>query len=95
MEIKNNEFSRQFETTVEGKTISVEYSLQERKLFLTRVNIPEGMEIDEETISEFIKGILEFAEEKRYRVVPTHPKIAAFFKKNPKYKEMLPPGIRI
>ena len=95
MEIKNNEFSRQFETTVEGKTISVEYSLQERKLFLTRVNIPEGTEIDEDTISEFIKGILELAEEKRYRVVPTHPKIAAFFKKNPKYKEMLPPGIRI
>ena len=95
MEIKDNEFSRQFETVTDGKTMSVEYSIQERKLFLTRVNIPEGMETDEETISEFIKEILALAEEKRFRVVPTHPKIAAFFKKNPKYKEMLPPGIRI
>lgn len=95
MEIKDNEFSRQFETVTDGKTMSVEYSIQERKLFLTRVNIPEGLEADEETVSEFIKEILALAEEKRFRVVPTHPKIAAFFKKNPKYKEMLPPGIRI
>lgn len=95
MEIKDNEFSRQFETVADGKIMSVEYSIQERKLFLTRVNIPEGLETDEETVSEFIKEILALAEEKRLRVVPTHPKIAAFFKKNPKYKEMLPPGIRI
>jgi hypothetical protein len=95
MEIKDNEFSRQFETMTGGKIMSVEYSIQERKLFLTRVNIPEGIETDEETVSDFIKEILALAEEKRFRVVPTHPKIAAFFRKNPKYKEMLPPGIRI
>jgi len=95
MEIKDNEFSRQFETITEGKIMSVEYSIQERKLFLTRVNEPEGTEVNEETLSDFIKGILEIAEEKRLRVVPTHSKVTAFFRKNPKYKEMLPPGIRI
>jgi hypothetical protein len=94
MEIKDNEFSRQFETTADGKMLSIEYSVQERKLFLTRVNLPEGFE-NEELVSEFIKNILDLAEEKRLRVVPTHPKVAAFFKKNPKYKEMLPPGIRL
>lgn len=94
MEIKDNEFSRQFETTADGKMLSIEYSVQERKLFLTRVNLPEGFENDE-LVSEFIKNILDLAEEKRFRVVPTHPKVAAFFRKNPKYKEMLPPGIRL
>lgn len=94
MEIKDNEFSRQFETTAEGKMLSIEYSVQERKLFLTRVNLPEGFD-NEELLSDFIKTILEKAEEKRQRVVPTHPKVAAFFRKNPKYKEMLPPGIRL
>lgn len=93
MEIKDNEFSRQFETTVDGKMLSVEYSIQERKLFLTRVNVPEGM--DEEHLTELLKLILETAEEKRMKVVPTHPKVAAFFRKNPRYKEMLPPGIRL
>ena len=94
MEIKDNEFSRQFETTVEGKMISIEYSVQERKLFLTRVNIPEGIE-EEPAVSDFLKEILAVAEERRWRVVPTHPKVAAFFRKNPRYKELLPPGIRL
>lgn len=94
MEIKDNAFSRQFETTADGKMLSIEYSMQERKLFLTRINVPEGFD-NEELLSEFIKNILDIAEEKRQKVVPTHPKVAAFFKKNPKYKEMLPPGIRL
>ena len=95
MEIKDNEFSRQFEATVNGKMITVEYSSQERKIFLTKINIAEDMSYDDEEVSDFLKEILALAEEKRLRVVPTHPKIAAFFKKNPQYKEMLPPGIRI
>lgn len=94
MEIKDNEFSRQFETDVDGKMLAIEYSIQERKLFLTKVLLPEGFD-NEEVVSEFIKNILDIAEEKRLRVVPTHPKIAAFFRKNPRYKEMLPPGIRL
>ncbi len=94
MEIKDNEFSRQFETTVNGKMASIEYSVQERKLFLTRINVPEGVE-EEPFVSDFLKDILEIAEERRFRVVPTHPKVAAFFRKNPRYKDMLPPGIRL
>jgi len=94
MDIKDNEFSRQFETIVDGKMLSIEYSVQERKLFLTKVNLPDGFD-NEELLSEFIKTILDTAEERRFRIVPTHPKVAAFFRKNPKYKELLPPGIRL
>ena len=94
MEIKDNEFSRQFETTINGKMASIEYSVQERKLFLTRVNVPEGVEEDP-FVSDFIKDILQIAEDRRFRVVPTHPKVAAFFRKNPKFKDLLPPGIRL
>lgn len=94
MEIKDNTFSRQFETTVGESRLTIEYSIQERKLFLTRINLPEDFD-NEDVVSEFIKNILDIADEKRLRVVPTHPKVAAFFRKNPKYKEMLPPGIRL
>lgn len=94
MEIKDNEFQRQFETTVDNQMLSVEYSVQERKLFLTRVNTPENFEKDD-FVNDFLKEILAIAEEKKLRVVPVHPKVASFFKKNPVYKEMLPPGIRI
>lgn len=94
MIIKNNEFSRQFETTVDGQLLTVEYSFQEKKIFLSKVNIPEQFE-GSETMSDFLKQILLVAEEKKWKVVPIHPKVAAFFRKNPVYRELLPPGIKI
>lgn len=94
MEIKDNTFSRQFETFSDGKLVTVEYSFQERKIFLTKVNVPDGFE-NEEFVSDFLKEIMAIAEERKLKVVPTHPKVAAFFRKNPVYKELLPPGIRI
>ena len=94
IEIKDNTFARQFETLVDGKLISVEYSFQEKKIFLTKINTPENFE-NQPIIDTMLKNIMELSTEKKFRVVPIHPKIAVFFKKNPKYKELLPPGIRI
>jgi hypothetical protein len=93
MEIKDNTFSRQFETTINNKLIAIEYSQQERKLFLTKINAPEDFE--DSLLNDFFIAILSHAEEKKFKVVPTHPKIASFFRKNPSYKHLLPPGIRI
>jgi hypothetical protein len=94
MEIKDNTFARQFETIVTEGIVSVEYSFQEKKIFLTKINTPEGF-VDEEFISNLLTNIMEIAIEKRFKVVPILPKIVAFFKKNPIYKELLPPGIRL
>ncbi|MCG2610508.1 N-acetyltransferase [Flavobacterium sp. SM15] len=93
MEIKNNELLRQFENQTDKGLLSVEYSIQERKLFLTKLNCNDAL--DEDTVTEFLKSIMAIAEEKKYRVVPTNPKITSFFRKNPSYKELLPPGIKI
>ena len=94
MEIKDNTFARQFETTVEEGLVSVEYSFQEKKIFLTKINVPESYE-NEEFITNFLKNIMEIATERKFKVVPILPKIVVFFKKNPVYKELLPPGIRL
>ena len=94
LEIKDNAFARQFETIVEKGLVTVEYSFQEKKIFLTKLNTPEGF-INEEFISNFLKNIMEIAIERKLKVVPILPKIVAFFKKNPIYKELLPPGIRL
>lgn len=93
MKIKNNELLRQFELETETGMLSVEYSMQERKIFLTKLKGIENAVQDQ--ASDFLKEVLSFAESKRLRVVPTHPKIVSFFRKNPVYKELLPPGIRI
>jgi len=94
LEIKDNAFARQFETKVEAGIISLEYSFQEKKIFLTKINVPENYD-DEDFISTFLKNIMEIAIEKKLKVVPILPRTVVFFKKNPIYKELLPPGIRI
>ncbi|MBT9188438.1 MULTISPECIES: GNAT family N-acetyltransferase [Zobellia] len=94
VEIIDNSFLRQFETTVEGTLAKIEYSSQERKVFLTKLVVPE--EITKDGFKEdFIKSVLHHIQEQNLRVVPTSPQIAGFLRKNRQYKEMLPVGIRI
>lgn len=94
IEIKDNTFARQFETTVKEGLVTVEYSFQEKKIFLTKINVPDDFD-DEMFISNFLHNIMTIAIEKKLKVVPILPKIVVFFKKNPIYKELLPPGIRL
>jgi hypothetical protein len=94
VELTNNEFLRQFETTVEGSLARIEYAEQERKIFLTKLIIPK--EIDNIEFEEnFIKTVLEFISEKNLRVVPTSPQIAGFVRRNKSYKSLLPVGIKL
>jgi hypothetical protein len=94
IEVKDNPFARQFETTTEKGLVTIEYSFQEKKIFLTKINVPDSFD-DEVFISNFLKEIMAIAIERKLKVVPILPKIVVFFKKNPIYKEMLPPGIRL
>ena len=93
MEIKDNELLRQFEIITETGLVVIEYSVQERKLFLTK--FCNNNNEDEELHHEFIKTVLELAEERKLKVVPTHAKFISFFRKNRKYRELLPPGLMI
>jgi hypothetical protein len=94
IEIKDNTFARQFETISENGLVTVEYSFQEKKIFLTKINVPDSFD-DEEFISNLLRNIMAIAIERKLKVVPILPKIVVFFKKNPVYKELLPPGIRL
>tara|TARA_E500000178_G_C16958605_1_gene724899 strand:- start:71 stop:364 length:294 start_codon:yes stop_codon:yes gene_type:complete len=90
----NNEFLRQFEIEVNNSLARIEYSEQERKIFLTKIYIPE--EIKDDTFEDaFIVKVLEFISEKNLRVVPTSPKIARFVRSNRRYKQLLPVGIKL
>ena len=94
VELTNNEFLRQFETTVNGSLARIEYAEQERKIFLTKLIIPEEIE-NTEFEENFIKTVLEFISEKKLRVVPTSPQIASFVRRNKSYKSLLPVGIKL
>ena len=92
--IYDNEFLRQFEVRTDGKLAKIEYSVQEKKVFLTKLIIPENMEKDDFK-NRFIRSVLEEIEKRNMRMVPTSPEIARFLRANREYKELLPAGIRI
>lgn len=92
--VHNNDFLRQFESKADGVLAKIEYALQERKIFLTKMVIPEGIE-DDDFKESFIKAVLNQIEEKNLKVVPTAPEIARFLRKHKEYKDLLPVGIRI
>ena len=93
-ELNDNEFLRQFELKVNDDLAKIEYSLQERKIFLTKLVVPETVNNDR-FIEDFLTLVLENIQDRNISVVPTSPPIAKFIRKNRRYKSMLPVGVRI
>ena len=93
-ELIDNEFLRQFELLVDGDLAKIEYALQDRKIFLTKLIIPDTI-TSEEFQEEFLTLVFENIAERNISVVPTSPEIAKFIRRHRKYKKMLPVGIRI
>ncbi len=95
VEITDNEFLRQFELEIGENMARIEYALQERKIFLTKYEMPEEME--EQGFREiFIKAVFEEVKDRGISLVPTSPEIAGFMRKNRRrYKDLLPVGINI
>ena len=93
IEVTDNEFLRQFEATFENKLAKMEYSLQERKIFLTKVMMPEGTQ---DHMNDFIVAVFNEIRNREISLVPTSPEVAKFMKANRrKYKKLLPVGINI
>ena len=97
MEITDNDFLRQYEGRKGDLLARIEYAEQDRKIFLTKLILPEEVEDDADFRNEFIKAVFDsIRENKDVKVVPTHPKIAGFVRRYRNiYKDMLPVGIAI
>ncbi len=93
-ELTDNTFLRQFQLDVDGQLAKIEYSLQDRKIFLTKLIVPETV-ADDTFVEDFLKLVMENIQERNISVVPTSPPIAKFIRKNRRYKSMLPVGVRI
>lgn len=93
-ELTDNDFLRQFELKVDDELAKIEYALQDRKIFLTKLIIPDTIK-SESFEEEFLTLVFETIAERNISVVPTSPEIAKFIRRHRKYKKMLPVGIRI
>lgn len=95
LRITDNEFLRQFETTINDELAVIEYSQQDRKIFLTKLVMSDSAKA-EGYLEKFIEAVLDVIKERSTRVVPTSPEIAGFMRKHKRrYKDLLPVGINI
>jgi len=92
--IYDNTFLRQYEVEIGEDLAKIEYALQDRKIFLTKLVIPSSNK-DEDFEETFIKEVFEIIKEKNIKIMPTSPQIRKFIKKHKEFKELLPIGIRL
>ena len=92
--IYDNTFLRQYEVEIGEDLAKIEYALQDRKIFLTKLVIPSSNK-DEDFEETFIKEVFKIIKEKNIRIMPTSPQIRKFIKKHKEFKELLPIGIRL
>jgi len=96
IELKDNEFLRQFETHIDDELIKLEYSLQERKIFLSKLMISDAKKEDG-TLEKFLTSVFDYIQDKgRIRIVPSSKEVSKFFRANKsKYSDLLPIGMNI
>ena len=95
VEITDNEFLRQFELEIGDNMARIEYAMQDRKIFLTKYEMPEDLE-DQGFRDIFIKAVFDEERDRCISVMPTSPEVVGFLRKNRrKYKDLLPVGINI
>ena len=92
--IYDNTFLRQFEVEVDQGLAKIEYALQDRKIFLTKLVVPSS-ETNPAFEETFIREVFEIIKEKNIRIMPTSPQIRQFIKKHKEFKDLLPIGIRL
>ena len=78
VEINDNEFLRQFELQVGDNMARIEYSLQERKIFLTKYFMPEDME-EQGFRDIFIKAAFSGSRRSQYPLGTYQPRNCRFY----------------
>ena len=94
-ELKDNKEARRYEIKVEGHTAFIEYILvNDEKIFLTHTEVPGALE-GKGVGKALVKRVLDQVREKKYRLVPLCPFVAAYMKRNPGYNDLLDPTVRL
>ena len=93
--IKKNDFLRQFEAIVDNELIAIEFAEQDRKMFLTKMQISEHL-AEKGYQDKMIATVLDQLKADEIKVVPTSKQIKSFIRRHKfKYQSMLPVGIAL
>lgn len=80
-----------FETCLEGHTAVVDYTLEQGRLTLTHTGVPRELE-GRGVGSALARAALDHARAQGLTVVPECPFIAAYLRRHPEYRDLLPTG---
>ncbi|MAR26412.1 MAG: N-acetyltransferase [Flavobacteriales bacterium] len=92
--INDNTFLRQFEVEIDNDLAKIEYALQDRKIFLTKLVVPNS-NTNPDFEEKFIREVFQIIKEKNIRIMPTCLPIRKFIKNNKEFKDLLPIGVRL
>ena len=92
--INDNKFLRQFEVEINNDLAKIEYALQDRKIFLTKLVVP-NTNTNPDFEEKFIREVFQIIKEKNIRIMPTCLPIRKFIKNNKEFKDLLPIGVRL
>lgn len=95
IEVKRNEFLRQFEALVDNELIAIEFAEQERRVFLTKLVISDHLKEEGYDIL-LIQKVLDMHLDTKIKIVPTCKEVKSYMRRNKlKYQKLLPVGIAL
>jgi len=94
MEVIDNKEMRHFEVREGNLLAIIEYQLQEKKVFLTKVDFPKSF-LENGNAESMLEKTLDMIEEEGLKVVPMTRFVKDHFKTHPKRKKLLPVGIHL
>jgi len=95
IDVKKNEFLRQFEVLVDNELIAIEFAEQENRIFLTKLVVSDHL-ADEGYETLLIKAVLDLFLDSKTKIVPTCKEVKSFMRRNKMmYQKLLPVGIAL
>lgn len=95
IEVKKNDFLRQFEALVNNELIAIEFAEQERRVFLTKLVISDHLKEEGYDIL-LIQKVLDMHLDTKIKIVPTCKEVKSYMRRNKlKYQKLLPVGIAL
>lgn len=86
--------ARQFVMRVGGQRARVEYDRDGDRIFLTSIDVPKSLE-HLNIHGALLEKVLTHVEDKRWKLVPTHPAIKAYLRENSAWQRLLLKGVQL
>lgn len=90
----DNKEAKQYEFHIDNFVPRIEYMKASDKIYLTHTEVPRGLE-GKGVGGKLVKMVLEDIEQKKLKLVPLCPFVAAYIKRHPEWKRIVTEGVKI